>query len=137
VAALIPQLVIVEEDAHAVVAAHLGRRIAAQHGFSVVEQTAISTAILEIARNIVRYAGSGSIALRTVLDDERIGIEIVAHDEGPGIPDLALALTDGYSTGGGLGLGLPGARRLMDDFEIVSLPEQGTTVTMAKYRTLT
>jgi serine/threonine-protein kinase RsbT len=125
---------IIYDDVHAVVAAQLGRRLAIQLGFSIVEQTAISTAILEITRNIVKYAGKGKILISTVYEGKRTGIVITAADEGPGIPDLTLALKDGFSTGRGLGLGLPGAKRLMDMFEIVSQIGQGTTVTMGKWK---
>ncbi|NWF70819.1 MAG: anti-sigma regulatory factor [Chloroflexi bacterium] len=127
----------IREDAHAVVAAQWGRRLAVQLGFSLVEQTAISTAILEIARNIAKYAGHGQITLHTLADGACVGIEVIAADSGPGIADIALALQDGYTTGKGLGLGLPGARRLMDSFEIVSQPGAGTTITMRKWRTST
>ena len=133
--AVLVNSLIIYDDVHAVVAAQLGRRLAIQLGFSVVEQTAISTAILEITRNIVKYAGKGKILISTIQDARRTGILISATDEGPGIPDLTLALKDGFSTGRGLGLGLPGAKRLMDMFEIVSQMGQGTTVTMGKLKT--
>ncbi len=124
----------IRDDVHAVVAAQFGRRLAVQLGFSLVDQTAISTAILEITRNIVKYAGTGQITLSTVQEGDSTGILIVVSDQGPGIPDLALALKDGFTTGRGLGLGLPGAKRLMDSFEIVSHIGQGTTVTMGKWK---
>lgn len=133
-AGLPPVSIRVSDDAHAVLAAQHGRALAAQLGFSVVEQTACSTAILEIARNIVKYAGAGEVTFQAVEDGEQVGIVVVACDNGPGIADVNLALQDGYSTGGGLGLGLPGARRLMDSFQIVSRPGQGTTVVMQKWR---
>jgi serine/threonine-protein kinase RsbT len=103
-------------------------------GFSIVEQTAFSTAILEIARNIVKYAGRGDVILQVVEADKRIGIIVLACDSGPGIEDIELALKDGYSTGKGLGLGLPGAKRLMDSFEIASQPGLGTTIIMQKWK---
>ncbi len=124
----------IHDDTLAVVAAQRGRALAAQLGFSVVEQTAFSTAILEIARNIVKYAGQGDITLQAVQEGERAGILVLACDNGPGIADVNLALQDGYSTGKGLGLGLPGARRLMDAFEIASQPGMGTTITMQKWK---
>jgi serine/threonine-protein kinase RsbT len=94
----------------------------------------VATAISELARNIVRYAVRGEIILRLVQNDGKKGIEVVANDDGPGIPDVGLAMQDGYSTSGGLGLGLPGTRRLMDDFEITSDFGKGTTVTVRRWR---
>jgi serine/threonine-protein kinase RsbT len=108
--------------------------MAAQLGFSIVEQTAFSTAILEIARNIVKYANGGDITMQVVQDEAREGIVVLACDSGPGISDIDLALKDGYSTGKGLGLGLPGAKRLMDSLEIASQPGLGTTITMQKWK---
>lgn len=110
-----------------------GRELAAQAGFDGADLTLIATAISELARNIVEYAGRGEIGLRLVNNGERRGITVVARDSGPGIRDVAQAMQDGYSTGGGLGLGLPGTRRLMDDFEIASDPGAGTTVTATKW----
>lgn len=130
----LPVRIGIYDDAHAVVAAQHGRRLAAQLGFSVVGQTALSTALLEIARNIVKYAGEGSITLDVVNDGLRVGITVIARDNGPGIADVELALKDGHSTGKGLGLGLPGARRLMDRFEIASQPGKGTLVVMQKWQ---
>lgn len=133
----LPVIISVYDDIHAVVAAQQGRVLAARLGFSAVEQTAFSTAILEIARNIVKYAERGDIILQVVETDQQIGIVVLACDNGPGIADLELALKDGYSTGKGLGLGLPGAKRLMDAFEIASQPGMGTTITMQKWKRLT
>ena len=130
----LPVAISVYDDTHAVVAAQQGRVLAAQLGFTTVEQTAFSTAILEIARNIVKYAGRGDIILQVVEADKQIGIVVLACDNGPGIPDVDLALKDGYSTGKSLGLGLPGAKRLMDAFEIASQPGLGTTITMQKWK---
>lgn len=129
-----PVFIPIYDDTLAVVAAQRGRALAAQLGFSLVEQTAFSTAILEIARNIVKYAGHGDMTLQAVQDGDRAGIVVLACDSGPGIDNIELALQDGYSTGKGLGLGLPGARRLMDSFEIASQPGRGTTVTMQKWK---
>jgi serine/threonine-protein kinase RsbT len=94
----------------------------------------VATAISELARNIVRYAVRGEIILRLVQNNGKRGIEVVAADDGPGIADIGLAMQDGYSTSGGLGLGLPGTRRLMDDFEITSDFGKGTTVTVRRWR---
>jgi serine/threonine-protein kinase RsbT len=110
-----------------------GRSLASRLGFSPSELTVIATAISEVARNIVEYAGGGEIRLSLCQQGGRLGICVVACDKGPGIPDVERALRDGYSTHKGLGLGLPGARRLMDEFEIVSEVGTGTTVTMKKW----
>ena len=120
-------------DTGIVEARQTGRDLAAQLGFSLTDLTLIATAISEVARNITTYAGRGEISLRLVRQAGRRGLVVVASDEGPGIADLDRALEDGYSTGRGMGLGLPGARRLMDEFEIDSSPGHGTTVTMKKW----
>jgi RNA polymerase sigma factor (sigma-70 family) len=121
-------------DADVVTARQKGREIAAHAGFSATEQTLVATAISEIARNIVMFAQRGEILVAVVTEDERTGVTVVARDAGPGIPDVSLAVRDRYSTYGGLGLGLPGSRRLMDEFEIASEVGKGTTVTMTKWR---
>jgi serine/threonine-protein kinase RsbT len=110
-----------------------GRELAADGGFTGSELTLIATAISELARNIVEYAGEGEIVLALLTNGTRRGIAVVASDRGPGIPDVAQAMQDGYSTSKSLGLGLPGARRLMDEFEIESEIGTGTTVTMRKW----
>lgn len=116
-----------------VVARQKGRELAVRLGFSSTELTIIATAISEIARNIVQYAGYGEMLMSVIQQGDRRGIQIVARDRGPGIPDINLAMQDGYSTGKGLGLGLPGAKRMMDEFDIVSQVGKGTTVTMKKW----
>ena len=126
-------LVVITTDLDIVRARQSGRELASRIGFSVTDLTLISTAISEVARNITTYAGQGEILFRLVDNSERRGITVEARDQGPGIADLERALQDGYSTGKGMGLGLPGARRLMDDFEIRSEPGQGTTVVMSKW----
>lgn len=110
-----------------------GRQLAGELGFSTSDQALIATAISEVARNIVLYARWGAITFSIVEHNGRRGMRIVASDDGPGIEDVELAMQDGYSTSEGLGLGLPGARRLMDDFEIESEPGQGTTIVMSKW----
>ncbi|MBI1823829.1 MAG: anti-sigma regulatory factor [Nitrospirae bacterium] len=110
-----------------------GRTLASQIGFTGSDLTIIATAISEVARNIVEYAGKGEIILGPVQESRLKGIFIIAQDEGPGIADIDRALQDGYSTGNGLGLGLPGAKRLMDEFEIQSEVRKGTTVKMKKW----
>lgn len=116
-----------------VTARQRGRALAAQLGFSPTDQTVIATVISEVARNIVAYAGRGEIHLARAQDGSRLGMLIVASDRGPGIPDVDRAMQDGYSTGKRPGLGLPGSKRLMDEFEIVSRAGTGTTVTMRKW----
>jgi serine/threonine-protein kinase RsbT len=128
------QLIPIAADTDVVTARQRGRDLAAQAGFSSGDQTVIAAAISEIARNILNYAKRGEISLSVVTNGDRRGVVVVARDQGPGIRDVARALEDGYSTSGGLGLGLPGARRLMDDFDVTSTPGQGTTVTMKKWR---
>lgn len=125
--------VLIERDGDVVTARQKGRELAAPLGFSASELTLIATAISEIARNIVVYAGSGEITLSIAFKDGRRGITIVAEDRGPGIADISLVMQDGFSTGKSLGLGLPGARRLMDEFEITSKLGVGTTVRMSKW----
>src|SRR4051794_1665116 len=122
-------------DADVVAARQKGREMAAAGGFSGTDQTLIATAISEVARNIVSYAGKGEISLSAIIDEDRgrRGILVIARDDGPGIADTALAMRDGYSTAKSLGLGLPGAKRLMDEFELRSALGAGTTVTMRKW----
>ena len=117
-----------------VLARQKGRALATELGFSIGNATLVSTAISELARNIVSYAGKGEILMRAARDSNRTGITIVASDSGPGIADLTLALRDGFSTSGSLGIGLPGARRLMDEFHIDSQPGHGTRITVTKWK---
>ncbi len=124
----------ISADSDLVVARARARALAERLGFPRPDPTLIATAISEIARNIVMHAGHGEVILKPYEDAARYGLEVVAVDDGPGIRDLEAALSDDYSARGGLGLGLPGARRLMDDFEIESDPDSGTTVTMRKWR---
>lgn len=124
----------INSDADIVTARQQGRALATEAGLSGSALTVIATAISEVARNIVAYAGRGEIILKVIEDGARRGLVVVARDEGPGIADIALAMQDGYSTSRSLGLGLPGARRLMDEFEIVSEVGKGTTVTMTKWK---
>jgi len=121
-------------DSDIVAARSMGRTLAIKLGFSSGDITLIATAISELARNILSYARQGEILLRTVDGSNRTGILIVASDEGPGISDIRQALRDGFSTSGSLGMGLPGVRRLMDEFEITSEPMHGTTVKVKKWK---
>lgn len=110
-----------------------GRQLAAEAGFNGSDLTVIATAISEVARNIVEYARNGEILLSIVHDGNKRGLRVVARDDGPGIPNIEQAMQDGFSTGRGLGLGLPGTRRLMDEFVIKSRVGEGTTVTATKW----
>jgi serine/threonine-protein kinase RsbT len=127
-------LVLIASDIDVLTARTQGRAMAATLGFSNSDKTLIATAISEVARNIVNYAKRGEIVLRVVRRGDRRGILVLARDQGPGIPDVARAMEDGYSTGGSLGLGLPGSKRLMDEFEVASEVGKGTTVTMTKWQ---
>jgi serine/threonine-protein kinase RsbT len=124
----------IASDQDVVVARHKGRSLATELGFSASDSTLLATAISELARNIVSYAGRGEIVLRATHNSDRPGVMVVARDNGPGIASVEQALRDGYSTSGSLGLGLPGVRRLVDEFEIVSEVGQGTTVTVRKWK---
>lgn len=124
----------INSDVDVVGARQAGRALAAVAGFSPGDQTVIAAAISEVARNILTYARTGDVEVRIAQNGSRSGIVIVARDNGPGIADVARALQDGFSTSSGLGLGLGGARRLMDEFEIKSEPGKGTTVIMKKWR---
>lgn len=121
-------------DADVVLARQTGRDLAAELGFTSTDGTVIATAISEVTRNIVKFAGTGEVRIGRLVEPDRCGLLVVARDAGPGIADVGLALSDGHSTYGGLGLGLPGCRRLMDEFVLESQPAQGTTVTMRKWR---
>jgi RNA polymerase sigma factor (sigma-70 family) len=123
----------IRTDADVVAARQAARELATRLDFSATELTMIATAVSEVVRNIVRFADGGEVVVDLV-DEPRGGIRVVARDTGPGIPDVERALEDGYSTYNGLGLGLPGARRLMDEFAVVSERGRGTTVTMIKWR---
>ena len=123
----------IRADADIVTARQEGRALAQQIGFNGSNLTVIATAISELGRNILQYAGTGEIVLQPVQVSSRHGLLVIARDEGPGIPDGALAVQDAYSTSGGLGLGLPGTRRLMDEFAIDSVVGRGTTVTVRKW----
>ncbi len=124
----------VSTDMDLVTARRHGRVMAEQLGLSASEATLVATAISELARNIVNYARTGEIHVSLVNDGGRRGIAVVARDQGPGIADIKLAMQPGYSTSNGLGLGLPGVRRIMDDFDIASEPGRGTTIVVTKWK---
>ncbi len=124
----------IESDADVVTARQRAREMAGALELTTTDQTLLATAISEVARNITTYAKRGEVLLSVVRDEGgRKGIQVIARDEGPGIEDLDLALRDGYTSGSGLGLGLPGARRLVDDFDIETTPGQGTKVTLVMW----
>jgi RNA polymerase sigma factor (sigma-70 family) len=123
----------ITRDADIVAARQSARELAAQAGMRGTNLTLLATAVSEVARNIVRFTDGGEIVVEIVEQDGRRGVQVVARDSGPGIPDVDKAMADGFSTYAGLGLGLPGARRLMDEFAVVSEPGRGTTVTMTRW----
>jgi serine/threonine-protein kinase RsbT len=121
-------------DQDIVLARQAVRRAAQQIGFSIVDQTKIVTAASELARNAVRYGGGGTMTYEVLAENGRQGLRLTFTDHGPGIADLDLAMKDGWTTGSGLGMGLPGAKRLVNDFRITSEPGAGTTVVVARWR---
>jgi serine/threonine-protein kinase RsbT len=126
--------VAINTDQDIVLARQNARVLATELAFSAVDATFIATAVSELARNILAYARKGEITLRAIQGSNRKGIQVVAADDGPGIADIRLALRDGFSTSGSLGIGLPGVQRLMDEFEIRSQVGHGTRVTVKKWR---
>jgi len=110
------------------------RTRAVANGFSLVDQTKIVTAASEVARNTVDYGGGGTLKIEVLRDGVRRGVRLTFSDQGPGIADISKAMTDGYTTGGGLGLGLSGSKRLSNEFSIKSSPGQGTVVTLARWK---
>jgi serine/threonine-protein kinase RsbT len=125
--------VAIMSDADMLPARAKGRGLALELGFSKTDATLIATAISEVVRNIIVHVGEGEVILSPLRENDRVGIVVVARDSGPGIKDVELAMRDGYGSKGGMGLGLPGMRRLMDDFRIDSQLGRGTTVTMKKW----
>jgi serine/threonine-protein kinase RsbT len=124
----------INTDTDVVAARQKGRELATVLGFVSTDSTLLATAISELARNIIRYAKKGEILIASVQSGDRVGITVVARDNGPGIANVSLSMQDGFSTSGGLGLGLPGVKRLMDEFHLVSDVNKGTTVTIKKWK---
>jgi len=124
----------INTDIDVVAARQKGRELATVLGFVSTDSTLLATAISELARNIIRYARYGEIFISSVQSGERVGITVVARDKGPGIANISLAMQDGFSTSGGLGLGLPGVKRMMDEFHLVSDANNGTKVTIKKWK---
>lgn len=110
------------------------RKKALALGFGLVDQTKVVTASSELARNTIDYGGGGTVQLELIQNERRTGLRLVFEDQGPGIPDIELALTDGYTSGNGLGLGLSGAKRLSHEFEIFSKPGEGTKVSITRWK---
>ncbi|MGH9557870.1 MAG: anti-sigma regulatory factor [Bryobacteraceae bacterium] len=123
----------IASDVDIVGARMAARELALEVGFDGAELVMIATAVSEVARNIVEYAKPGEVSLEAISNGYKNGLQVVARDGGPGIADVSLAMQDGYSSARGLGLGLPGARRLMDEFQIESQPGKGTSITMKKW----
>ena len=126
---------VIRSDLDIVIARTLARDTAKSLGFGAIDQARIATAVSELARNIFLYAGTGSVTVREIEKNGRKGVEIICEDQGPGIANIDLVMQDGYSTSRGMGMGLPGARRLMDEFTIHSQQGIGTTITCRKWRT--
>jgi serine/threonine-protein kinase RsbT len=112
----------------------VARELAVAQGLSLVDQTKIVTAASELARNTLDHGGGGTVRLEAISKEARKGLRLIFEDQGPGIPDIDLALKDGYTTGGGLGLGLSGAKRLSNEFEIFSRVGEGTRVTITRWK---
>lgn len=124
----------IQTENDVVLVRHAVRKWAIDSGFSLVDQTKVITAASELARNVLMYGNGGTVKLEMLTEGIRRGLRLTFDDQGPGIPDIELALRDGYTTGGGLGLGLSGSKRLMNEFEIVSTVGSGTRVTIAKWK---
>jgi serine/threonine-protein kinase RsbT len=128
------ETVAVRSGAEVVSVRHAVRKYAVELGFSLVEQTKVVTAASELARNMVDYGGGGTMTLEALDDGIRRGLRLRFEDHGPGIADLTLALRDGYTTGSGMGLGLGGAKRLSNEFDIKTAPGEGTTITITRWK---
>ncbi|ACL23661.1 anti-sigma regulatory factor [Chloroflexus aggregans] len=126
---------VIRSDFDIVIARTMARDMAKALGFGPIDQARIATAVSELARNIFLYAGTGNVTVRNIEKGSRKGIEIICEDQGPGIPNIDLVMQDGYSTSRGMGMGLPGAKRLMDEFDIKSQEGVGTTIICRKWRT--
>jgi len=127
-------LVLIKEPSDSIHAVILVRKYAEELGFDSIQQSNIATAVSELATNIIRYAGKGNIHIQSVHSEGKIGIQVVAEDTGPGIEDPERAMAEQYSTGNSLGLGLPGVKRMMDQFEMGSSPGKGTRILISKWR---
>ena len=126
---------VIRSDLDIVIARTLARDTAKMLGFGAIDQARIATAVSELARNIFLYAGTGTVTVREIDRPGRKGLEVICEDQGPGIANIDLVMRDGYSTSRGMGMGLPGAKRLMDEFDIRSQEGAGTTIICRKWRT--
>jgi serine/threonine-protein kinase RsbT len=124
----------IQSSADIVMVRQAVRKLAVDLGFSLVDQTKIVTAASELARNTLDYGGGGTVQLEGLQEGIRKGLRLIFEDSGPGIPDIDLALKDGYTTGGGLGMGLSGTKRLVNEFDIASRVGEGTRITITKWR---
>lgn len=128
------EMMSIQSSADIVLVRQAVRKWSVELGFSLVDQTKIVTAASELARNTLDYGGGGTVKLETLQDGMRRGLRLTFADQGPGILDIDLALKDGYTTGGGLGMGLSGTKRLVNEFEIVSRVGEGTCITITKWK---
>lgn len=129
-----PETLPVRKDSDVVIVRQRVRTVATELGFSLVDQTKIVTAASELARNVLIHGRGGTVQIEAAVETSRKGIILTFEDQGPGIADISLAMRDGFSTAGGLGLGLSGAKRLSNDFSISSAPGQGTRITIARWK---
>ncbi|HYF64128.1 MAG TPA: anti-sigma regulatory factor [Herpetosiphonaceae bacterium] len=129
-----PKVINIQSDLDIVAARMAARDMAKAMGFGAIDQARIATAISELARNIYLYAGEGTVTVSEVQQGIRKGLQVICEDQGPGIDDINLVMQDGYTTSKGMGMGLPGARRLMDDFEVISIVGEGTKITCRKWK---
>ena len=130
----VPKVITIQSDLDIVAARMAARDMAKTMGFGAIDQARIATAISELARNIYLYAGEGTVTVSEVQQGVRKGLEVICEDTGPGIEDINTVMQDGYTTSKGMGMGLPGARRLMDDFEVISIIGEGTKITCRKWK---
>lgn len=130
----IVETIVIDSSESVTIARQLVRKWAADMKFSMIDQTKLATAASELARNIYLYAQTGMMHIERVVSDARLGLRLVFEDHGPGIPDIEQAMQDGYTTGGGLGLGLGGTKRLVNEFDIVSEVNKGTKITITRWR---
>lgn len=128
------ETIAIQSSADVVLVRQAVRQLAIEIGFGLVDQTKIVTAASELARNTLDYGGGGTMKLETLQEGARRGLKLTFEDQGPGIPDVELALRDGFTTGGGLGMGLGGAKRLSNEFEIKSVVGEGTWVTIVRWK---
>jgi len=130
----LPEEIALRTETDIIVVRKSVREAATRLGFGITDVTRIITAASELARNVFLYAGSGVVRCRVLNGSDRVGLELIVEDHGPGIADIDQAMQPGYTSGGGLGFGLPGAKRLMDEMEIESVVGQGTKITIKKWR---